>query len=159
MDPRTATDMQGPAMKRAAVVYRSRSGVTRRYAEAIGELLRARGVETRVESVGDCDPAALATVDYLLLGCWTNGLFVILQHPDEPWLAFARAMPTASGPRVGLFTTYRLATGTMFAKMREALAGRIPAPTVELKSRDGRLSEANRRALDAFIGERASAEG
>ena len=60
---------------------------------------------------------------------------------------------------MGLFTTYRLATGTMFAKMREPLAGRIPAPTVELKSRDGRLSEANRRALDAFIGERASDAG
>ena len=36
----------------------------------------------------------------------------------------------------------------MFAKMRGPLAGRVPAPTLELRSRDGRLSDADRADLD-----------
>src|SRR5512142_2338858 len=101
-------------MTTAAVVYRSRSGKTRRYAEAIGQHLRSRGVETSVASVGEVDIAGLANVDLVLLGCWTNGLFVILQHPDGPWLSFARELPSLERARVGLFTTYQLATGSMF---------------------------------------------
>jgi len=138
-------------MTKAAIVYRSRTGTTRRFAEAIGAFLRTRGVDARVESIGECDLAALAEVDFLLLGCWTNGLFLLLQHPDGPWVGFARDLPVLTRPRIGLFTTYKLATGSMFAKMREPLAGRSPAISLELKSRDGHLSEANRRALEAFV--------
>jgi sulfite reductase alpha subunit-like flavoprotein len=135
----------------AVVVYRSRTGKTRSYAEEIGDHLRTKGVETRVSSVGDCDMDQLAAVDYLLLGCWTNGLFVVLQHPDEPWLAFVRELPRDLRARVGLFTTYLLLTGSMFSKMRDALAGKVATTALELKSRDGHLSARDRRALDAFV--------
>ncbi len=139
-------------MKKALVVYRSHSGVTRGYAEEIGAYLAARGIEVRVASVGEADPAAVGGVDYLLLGCWTSGLFVVLQHPDEPWLAFVRDMPPAPGPRVALFTTYKLATGSQFRKMREALGARTARPSLELKSRNGHLSDRDRAALDRFLG-------
>ena len=135
---------------RAAVVYRSRSGRTRQYAEAIGAHLRSRGVETSVSSIGDCDMAALADVDLLLLGSWTNGLFVVMQHPDRPWVDFAHDLPPIRG-RVGLFTTYQLATGSMFRRMRDELRGRTSDPVLELKSRDGRLSDQGRAALDRFV--------
>lgn len=138
-------------MPTAAVVHRSRTGTTRRYAEEIGAFLRSRGVETTVASVADADLAALAEVDVLLLGCWTSGLFVIMQHPDEPWLSFARDLPALDRPRVGLFTTYRLATGSMFRKMREALGSKVPRVDLELRSKDGRLSDADRAALDALV--------
>ena len=141
-------------MSTAAVVYRSATGTTRRYAEEIGAHLASRGVSVTVQSVGDCDPASLADVDFVLLGCWTSGLFVVAQHPDEPWLAFVRALPPLTRPRVGLFTTYKLATGSMFGRMRAALAplaGTIDRG-VELKSRGGPLSDADRVALDRFLG-------
>ncbi|HYM83063.1 MAG TPA: flavodoxin family protein [Candidatus Dormibacteraeota bacterium] len=138
-------------MTTAAVVYRSRTGTTRRYAEAIGEYLRSRGVEVTVASVGDANAAAVGRADLVLLGCWTSGLFVVRQHPDEPWLAFVRELPQLEGARVGLFTTYRLATGSMFRRMRDALASRVRTIGVELRSRDGGLSESDRRALQAFI--------
>ncbi|HEY6013641.1 MAG TPA: hypothetical protein VIU37_06530, partial [Candidatus Limnocylindrales bacterium] len=76
---------------------------------------------------------------------------LILQHPDEPWLAFVRDLPPIARPRVGLFTTYQLLTGSMFPKMRAALAGKTPAPVLELKSRDSRLSERDRDALTRFV--------
>ena len=140
-------------MTTAAVIYRSRTGKTRRYAEEIGAHLQAGGVHATVASIGDCDMAALADVDLLLLGCWTNGLLVAMQHPDQPWVAFARDLPPIRA-RVGLFTTYRLATGSMFGRMKAELRGRTPEPEVELKSRDGRLSAGDRAALDRFVAAR-----
>ena len=137
-------------MTTAAVVYRSRTGKTRRYADEIGAHLRAHGIDVTVGSIGECDMAALGDVDLLLLGCWTNGLLVIAQHPDQPWVAFARDLPRVRG-RVGLFTTYRLATGSMFGRMKAELRGRTPEPALELKSRDGRLSTRDRAALDRFV--------
>ena len=139
-------------MSKAIVVYRSHSGVTRRYGEEIGAYLGSRAVAARVVSVGECDPAALADADYLLIGCWTSGLMVMLQHPDGPWLAFVRDIPPTPGPKTALFTTYKLATGSQFPKMRAALAGRTSEPALKLKSRNGHLSAADRAALDAFIG-------
>jgi flavodoxin len=139
-------------MKKAVVVYRSHSGVTRRYGEEIGAFLQKHGIEASVASVGDCDFATLADADYLFLGCWTSGMFVVRQHPDEPWLAFVREMPQTKRPRVGLFTTYKLATGSQFTKMRAALADKTNAPEIELKSRGGHLSAANEAAITAFLG-------
>ncbi len=138
-------------MRRAVIVYRSRTGTTRRLAEEIGRFLASRDIEPRVVSVGDCDVHALRDVDFLLLGCWTSGLMIVRQHPDQPWVDFARAIPAMTGPKVGLFTTYKLATGSMFARMANHLADRLPAPRLELKSRSGGLTVANRRALEQFI--------
>jgi flavodoxin len=139
------------ALKKAVVVYRSHSGVTRGYGEEIGAHLASKGLTVTVASVGDADFASLAAADYLLLGCWTSGLFVVLQHPDEPWLAFVRDMPASPKSKVALFTTYKLATGSQFSRMRAALAGKTGEAELELKSRTGRLSGADRAALDRFI--------
>jgi flavodoxin len=143
---------QEGAVKKAVVVYRSHSGVTRRYGEEIAAHLRDRGVEVTVVSVGECDFNSLAKADYLLLGCWTSGLFAVLQHPDEPWLAFVRDMPPTMEPRVALFTTYKLVTGSQFPRMRAALAGKTRVPELELKARGSTLSSADKSALDRFIG-------
>jgi flavodoxin len=139
-------------MPTAAVVYRSATGTTRRLAEEIGVYLETRGITATVQSVGDADPASLAGVDLVLLGCWTSGLFVVAQHPDEPWMAFVRDLPPLGPARVGLFTTYKLATGSMFAKMRVAVGSRATRIDLELKSRDGHLSDAGRLALERFLG-------
>ena len=136
---------------KAVVVYRSRTGTTRRFADQIGGHLRTLGIETVVTSVGEADPATLAGADFVLLGCWTSGLMVIGQHPDQPWVDFARQIPKLSGPKVGLFTTYRILTGSMFGRMRRELADRASDVTFELKSRDGNLSDEQRRALTGFV--------
>jgi flavodoxin len=143
-------------VKKALVVYRSHSGVTRRYGEEIAACLNGKGVAAQVVSVGECDMSTLAAADYLLLGCWTSGLFVVRQHPDEPWLAFVRDMPPLAtapggGPRIALFTTYKLRAGSQFPRMRAALAGKTAAPQLELRSRNGYLSAADAPALERFV--------
>lgn len=138
-------------MKKATIVYRSRTGTTRRLAEEIGACLATRDIEPTVASIGECDVRALGDVDYLFLGCWTAGFMVVLQHPDQPWIEFVRALPAIEGPRVGLFTTYKVASGRMFAQMRQHLASKTPAIGLELGSRTGRLSDADKRALEGFL--------
>jgi flavodoxin len=135
----------------ALVVYRSHTGVTRKYGEEIAKHLLARGVQAKAVSVGDCDMASIGGVDFLFLGCWTSGMFVILQHPDGPWLSFVRDMPSVARPKVALFTTYQLRTGSQFPKMRAALKGKTPEPALELKSKNGSLSDDDRDALNTFI--------
>jgi flavodoxin len=139
-------------MTTAVIVYRSATGTTRGLAEEIGAHLESRGVDVDVHSVGECDPASLATADLVLLGCWTSGYLVVGQHPDEPWLAFVRDMPALDGSRVGLFTTYKFATGSMFGRMRAALDGTCDQIDLELKSRSRHLPREGRAMLDRFIG-------
>jgi flavodoxin len=143
-------------VKKAVVVYRSHSGVTRRYGEAIAAFLIGKGLTAQVVSFGEWDMATLADADYLFLGRWTSGLFVLRQHPDEPWLAFVRdmpALPTApyARPKVALFTTYQLRTGSQFPKMRAALAGKTAQPQLQLQSRNGTLSTNDEQAPERFI--------
>ena len=138
-------------MPQAAVVYHSRTGTTRRLAEGIAACFTERKIETRVLPIWECTNDALTDLDYLMLGCWTHGLMVILQHPEQPWVDFARRLPPLGVPRVGLFTTYKLLTGSMFRKMRHHLRGKIGAVAIELKSRSGQLSGRQTQALERFI--------
>lgn len=138
--------------RRAVVVYRSRTGITQRYGDEIAAHLRSRGLEASASSIADCDPGRLAEADLVFLGCWTNGWFVVNQHPDLPWVAFARDLPRLDHATVALFTTYKLATGSMFARMRDALAHAKAHVDLELRSRDGRLSDADRLAIDRLVG-------
>ncbi len=138
-------------MAKAVVVYRSQTGTTRRFAEEIAAFLQSRGLEARSVSVGECEASDVVTADFVLLGCWTSGLFVIAQHPDRPWVDFVRELPVMKEPKIGLFTTYKLLTGSMFRRMRAELAGKTAAPRLELKSRDGHLADAHRQALEAFV--------
>ena len=143
-------------MPTAMVVYRSHTGITRRYGEEIAAFLELRGMTVTVVSVGECEMSSLSGADYLFLGCWTSGLFVVMQHPDEPWLAFVRDMPklrsaAEGGPKVALFTTYKFVAGSQFAKMRAALGSKTSPPELELKARDGHLSPKDDEALELFI--------
>jgi flavodoxin len=139
-------------MTTAVVVYRSATGTTRGLAEEIGAHLESRGIDVAVHSVGECDPATLAGADIVLLGCWTSGLLVVGQHPDAPWLSFVRDLPTLDKARVGLFTTYKLATGSMFRRMRGALGPKCNRIDLEIKSRNSHLPRDGRAVLDQFIG-------
>ncbi len=142
---------------RAAVVFRSHTGTTERYGREIAAHLTSLGVDASVTSIGECDLAALGSFDLVLLGCWTQGWFVVRQHPDTPWVAFARDLPDLARPVVGLFTTYTLATGSMFSAMRRELARTNARVRLELRSRDGRLSDRDRNAIaDLVEGARAT---
>jgi len=82
----------------------------------------------------------------------THGLFVILQHPDKTWRQYAKQFPNLNGKKTGFFTTYKLATGSMFVRMNKVLKGKLDKPVkFNLKSKNGKLSESNKKLINQFL--------
>jgi hypothetical protein len=89
--------------------------------------------------------------DYILAGCWTKGLFVVFQKPDEIWSDFAHKLPVPEGAKVALFATYKIRTGSMFKNMAKHVIHSNNLSFPNLKSRNGKLSEKDKIVLDEFI--------
>ncbi len=138
---------------RTVVLYQGGTDVTQQFAKEIGAYMEIHGIESRVMSIAEGVPQTWNDCHYLLLGCETNGLNFFNQHPDKAWVDYVHALPEIKYLRVGLFTTYKIATGGMFKKMRHLLADKTGHITIEIKSRNGRLSEKNKQVLDRFIAE------
>ena len=139
-------------MKTAVILYHSKTGTTRKYAEEITSYLESKGISAKISPIQAYREDLMNEVDYVFLGCWTSGLMVILQHPEKEWGDFAAKLPSMPDVKIGLFTTYKFLTGSMFRKMYKQLKGKYAAPSLELKSRDGFLSAADKERLDSFIG-------
>ncbi len=138
-------------MKTAVIVYHSKTGTTKKYAEEIASYLKSKGVSTRISSIQAFQGNLLSDSDLVFLGCWTNGLMFILQHPEKEWVDFATKLPSVPDVKVALFTTYKILTGSMFRNMYKQLTGKFAPPSLELKSRNGSLSEKDKQALENFI--------
>lgn len=138
-------------MKKAVVFYLSKSGTTKYFGEEIAKYLDNKNIETSVVSILDAKPEMVNNADYVLLGAWTHGLMIFLQHPDKPWVEFAKALPDFSDKKVGLFTTYKIATGSMFRKMEKHLSGKSAPVTLSLKSKSSELSDHHKQELETFI--------
>jgi flavodoxin len=138
-------------MKNLMITYLSKTGITKKYAEEINDYVKGKGLKTDVVSIKELDAGRLKNADGILFGAWTSGLMIFLQHPDKPWVKFAKGLPDLKDKQVGLFTTYKLATGSMFKKMKKQLEDKITENRIELKSKNGSLSDQDKMLLDQFI--------
>jgi flavodoxin len=138
-------------MKKAVIIYNSKTGTTKKYAEEIGVYLKTKEMDVIVSSIDEYKEEMLNGTDYLLLGCWTSGLMLFMQHPEKVWIEFASKLPNNIKSKTALFTTYKMLTGSMFKKMRKYLNGHITSGLTELKSRNGKLSESDKIVLDKFL--------
>jgi flavodoxin len=138
-------------MKKALVIYHSKTGITRRFAENISAYCKDKGINSTVISISNFNASLLADVDYLFLGCWTSGLMIALQHPEKIWVNFASSLPEIKNSKVILFTTYKIATGSMFKKMKKYINCNAAGNLTELKSRNGYLTEKNKIMLDEVL--------
>lgn len=102
-------------------------------------------------SIKDYREEILEGASYIFLGCWTSGLMVILQKPEQEWVDFAAKLPGIPDAKIALFTTYKILTGSMFRNMYKKIKNWFAHPSLELKSRNGMLSENDKRAIDTFI--------
>ncbi|MEX1295584.1 MAG: flavodoxin domain-containing protein [Candidatus Limnocylindrales bacterium] len=94
---------------KVAIIYDTHTGTTAGAAEKMAEVVRAAGHQCDVANTSHAD-AALSGAKAVVLGAWTNGWFIIRQHPSEPmmrWLADASLV----GKSVAVFATYKLAIG------------------------------------------------
>ncbi len=136
---------------KTSIIYNSHSGTTLAYAEEIGNFLSGKGIECKISSIDDYDEEYLRSSDLVMLGCWTNGLMIFAQHPDRAWKNFVKEMPVIKNKTLALFTTYKIATGSMFRKMENALAEKSDPPKAILKSRSKQLTDKNRSTLERLI--------
>ena len=138
-------------LKRISITYHSKTGITRKFAEGISSYLESKGCNVNLSSIQEFDKTIIANSDVVLLGCWTSGLMVFLQHPDKEWKNFARSLTGIEGKKVVLFTTYKLLTGSMFQKMKSHLPKELNGSVLELKSRNGQLSEEVKLTLNSIV--------
>ena len=139
-------------MKKAWIIYQSKTGITKKFAQEIGAYLSSKaGLEAKVTSVQEFNNDSGKVADIIMLGCWTSGLMLMFQHPDKTWKKFAAGLPDLSGSRTALFTTYKIATGSMFKRMQKHLAGKSADVKLELKSRNGQLSEEHKQLIEEFL--------
>jgi flavodoxin len=131
-------------MKKAIILYQSKTGITKGFAEEIGRYITEKGIETKTLPVADYKDGITSDADYVVLGCWTSGfLLFFLQHPDNIWKEFAGKLSGLSGKKI--------ATGSMFTSMRKHLVANGDKATVDLRSKKGNLTEENKKLLDGFL--------
>ncbi len=138
-------------MKKAIIYYSSRKGTTKYFGEEIGDYLQSKNIETRVISVLDAKPDQLDDTDIIFLGGWTHGLFLLFQHPDKNWIDFVKSIPSLKGKKICLFTTYKIATGSLFKKMGKHLKGKVDHIGLNLKSKNDKLSGQHKAKIDTFL--------
>ena len=138
-------------MKQALIIYQSKTGTTKKYGFAIRDYLISLDVESKAVPVQNFTNEDAEKADFVFLGCWTSGLFVILQHPDKKWSEFVLKLPVLNDKQIALFTTYKLLTGSMFKKMKQKLQGKIDKIDLTLKSKGTQLSKADQENLKKFI--------
>jgi len=136
---------------KAIIIYDSKTGITKGYAEEIGKFLSEKGIDNRVFSIDNYDEGFLKTANMVLLGAWTQGLFLFAQHPGKKWKKFAKNIPEIKNKNVLLFTTYKLLTGSMFKRMKSTIIDKVDDCRIFIKSRNSRLTEFNRQQLENWI--------
>jgi flavodoxin len=94
------------------VLYLSRTGNTRRLAEAISDLLKAP-----IFDLTKSEPSITENFDLLILGTPVMGL-----KPAPEVLSFVRHLPHANGKRAILFCTYAISKGGTLKVLAEELS-------------------------------------
>jgi len=121
------------------------------FAKEIGTYLQTKQLDIICMPIGEYYEIIPENTDYLLLGCWTKGLMVLFQKPDEIWKASAKKIAIPAHTRVALFATYKISTGSMFRNMARSLGNGNHLPYPDLKSRTGELNDRCKILLDEFI--------
>jgi flavodoxin len=138
-------------MKKAIIFYQSKTGTTKSYAQEIEKHLTSMDINSSCVPVEKYHENLMENIDFIILGCWTKGLMVIFQKPDEIWNSFARKLSLTNNSKVALFTTFKITTGSMFKNMERQLKNLNNSFVPRLKSRKGTLSVEDITVLNKFI--------
>jgi len=96
------------------VLYFSRTGNTKRVAEAISESTKAPAFD-----IASSEPLVVENFDRLILGTPVEG-----SRPAKEILAFIERMPKTEGKKAILFCTYTVWKGSTFKIMAKELASK-----------------------------------
>jgi hypothetical protein len=136
----------------AVIIYESLTGNTERASNLIATELRAAGVGVKVCRITEIDYQALATADLVIVGTWTDGIFVVGQRPGRGQRL--RRLPVLDHKRCLAFCTYALNPGKALDKMIRILQGRganvLGGMTIRRNNLEGGAHEFVARLLEAI---------
>jgi flavodoxin len=124
---------------KALVVYHSKNGTTLKMAQEIVNKLKKNNSEVVAGSLKEITQNDIESADQVYLGCWTSGKFVFGQKPEKEWIDFANNLPSVQNKKTVLFTTYTIATGSMFRNMKKYILPKGYKVIGSMKSRNGRM--------------------
>jgi flavodoxin len=134
------------------IIYHSKTGTTRDLGFEIRNVLDDTKINTSIKSLAEVSADDIKNADILFFGCWTKGLFIIMQHPDKEWKKFIEKIPEIKTKKVAFFTTYKVVTGSMFNKMRKAFNGNLPDDfRLFIKSKNGIITSENKEKILTFV--------
>jgi flavodoxin len=106
----------------AVVIYESLTGNTQKAAGFIVDELVAQGVSAVACSTTAVDYQALADADLVIVGSWTDGLFLFGQKPASA--GRLSQLPFLTGKRAAVFCTYAIETGKTLEKLETIIRDR-----------------------------------
>ena len=135
---------------RAVVIYESLTGNTARAAELIGQHLAAAGVNATVCRTTAVDYQAVADADLVVVGSWTDGLFLIGQKPGGS--GRLSQLPFLTGKRCAVFCTYALDPGKTLDKLSVLMVDRGADVLGGMTIKRNDLEAGSREFVDRVLG-------
>jgi hypothetical protein len=134
---------------RVAIIYESLTGNTKRASRLLAAGLEDAGHPTSASPITKIDYQALADADLVVIGTWTDGLFVVGQRPGRA--GRLRALPALDGKRCVVFCTYALDAGKVLSKMEAIVTGRGGDVVGGMTVRRDRLEADVAELLDSLL--------
>src|SRR4051794_17700440 len=106
----------------AVIIYDSVGGNTRRAANFIADELYQFGIGANLFKVAELNPKAVADADLVVIGSWTDGLFVVGQKPGRH-KRFKALLPDLTGKRCAVFCTFAFNPGKTIEKLTALVEG------------------------------------
>ena len=107
---------------KAVVIHESLTGNTEKAAILIAAGLVEAGYEAVACSTAKVDYQALADADLVVVGSWTDGLFLFGQKPARS--GRLAKLPFMTGKRCAVFCTYAIETGRTLEKLTSIMESR-----------------------------------
>lgn len=107
---------------KAAILFQTLSGNTRRAGELIAANLQQEGWGiTTVAPMKQLEMSAIQSADMVIIGTWVHGLFVVGQ---APWgIGAINHLPALRGKLAATYCTFALNPGTTLDKLDSAVSG------------------------------------
>ncbi len=103
------------------VTYESRSGRTRRAAEAVAEAVRTGGSDAVLKALSETTAEDVEHADALAVGSWVEGFIVVKVGPAKAALEAIGRLPAMGGKPAAVFCTYGLNPRGTLAILRRSL--------------------------------------
>ncbi len=100
------------------VAYESRSGRTRRAAEALASAVRERGSNATLKALSETTAQDIEHSDAVAVGCWVEGFIVLNVGPAKAALKAVERLPAMGGKPTAVFCTYAVNPRTTLATLR-----------------------------------------